>query len=335
MIDRKEIHQPSSQVVDINDWQVHSGFEVYPVGARDKSLRICPPDNESYPFCIKGHRYLFKEAIKSTSDPTQPKYPDQYWSEIIAFKIARLMNISVPPAFAAINSSTGAPGALIEWFNGYPGQQLERYAPGGDYMQKLIDGYDREKGKKHNLKVISIFATYLSLTHELTENWKEYWGLCLCFDALIGNTDRHQENWGTLWSENGSRGQIRFTPYFDNGTSLGHEQSESRFTKMLKDDSMMQGYLRRGTHQMREDTCSPKKLPFVHGVTLFASKHEEIIDTLIDSLSWNESSLYEDLMSLVKFKIKSPLTQARADFIYTLSLKRRDNLMNALTAIRK
>src|SRR5215467_5980582 len=57
----------------------------------------------------------------------------------------------------------------------------------------------------------------------------EWWAGVLAFDALIGNTDRHPENWGFLkriyaaqppgWS---------FAPIFDNGTSLGYELVEER-----------------------------------------------------------------------------------------------------------
>jgi hypothetical protein len=34
------------------------------------------------------------------------------------------------------------------------------------------------------------------------------------FDALIGNTDRHHENWGLINNE-------RLSPLYDNGISLG------------------------------------------------------------------------------------------------------------------
>ena len=54
-----------------------------------------------------------------------------------------------------------------------------------------------------------------------------YWARIFAFDALVGNTDRHQENWGLLWSNTGGIPRVRFSPAFDNGTSLGHEITEA------------------------------------------------------------------------------------------------------------
>lgn len=224
MIDREGVEQGPDQVIDIAGWDIHQEYEVFPVGARDKSLLVCPSP-APFDFCLPGHNYLFKEAIKSANDPGKPRHPDQYWAELIAFRIGRLMRLTLPPVFVAIDSERDEPGTLNEWFMGYPGSGDERYFPGGDYMQRRIPGYDREKGKQHNLETIIELSRVLKRGKWLTHDWRRYWGLCLCFDALIGNTDRHQENWGLIWSEEGPT--ARFTPYFDNGTSLGHEALEN------------------------------------------------------------------------------------------------------------
>ncbi len=106
------------------------------------------------------------------------------------------MGLSIPPVFVAINSETDEPGAIIEWFFGYDSNTEERYSSGGGHMQQMINGYDHRKGRQHNLESIITFSRALAQHKNLSHSWKEYWGLCLCFDALIGNTDRHQDNWG-------------------------------------------------------------------------------------------------------------------------------------------
>lgn len=209
MIDRKEVGQKPDQIIDIANWPIYKDYEVFPEGARDKTLRVCP-DPAPYPFCLPGHRYLFKEAIKSAKVPGKPRHPEQYWAEVIAFRIGRLMGLTLPPVFVAIDSTRNEPGTVNEWFMGYPESGDERYVPGGDFMQRLMPGYDRDKGREHNFVSIITLSRALKRDRKLSHDWQIYWGLCLCFDALIGNTDRHQENWGMIWSDDGSI--ARFTP---------------------------------------------------------------------------------------------------------------------------
>ena len=75
LIDRDGVDQGPDQIIDIADWPMYGDYEVYPVGARDKSLLISP-DPAPHTFCLPGHRYLFKEAIKSVKNPGQPRHPE-------------------------------------------------------------------------------------------------------------------------------------------------------------------------------------------------------------------------------------------------------------------
>ncbi len=86
------------------------------------------------------------------------------------------MRLQVPPVFVAVNSTTGEPGSLCEWFIGYSADIEERSTPGGEYMQKMIAGYDRDKGRQHNLTSIISFSRAMAISKKLTHSWKEYWG---------------------------------------------------------------------------------------------------------------------------------------------------------------
>ena len=77
LIDRDNIQQQCDQIVDIAKWPVYQEFDVFPEGARNKSLRVCPKV-KPFDFCIPDHKYLFKETIKSAKDARQPRHPDQY-----------------------------------------------------------------------------------------------------------------------------------------------------------------------------------------------------------------------------------------------------------------
>lgn len=329
MIDRDNTHQTANQIIDVASWGSYDEYEVFPTGARDKSLRICP-DNFEYDFCIPKHKYLFKEAIRSSTDFRIQRHPDQYWSEIIAFKIGRLMGVSIPPAFVAINSETGEPGSIIEWYTGYDTEKFERVSQGGDHMQDMIENYDRDKGKQHNLHSLIVFSKLLSTHLFLEHDWKVYWGLCLCFDALIGNTDRHQDNWEIIWGEKSSR----FSPYFDNGTSLGHEIFPNKFNRMVQDETMLSAYINRGCHHMKWSLNDEKRLPLIGGVVRYCSKYPEVIPVLLDKLNWNIEHLSKILINLTVFNIKSPLTVERAEFIYKLTANRKQLLIKELEKIK-
>lgn len=328
MIDREGVWQGPNQVIDIAGWQTHQDYEVFPVGARDKSLRVCP-DSAPFEFCLPGHRYLFKEAIKSAKNPNLPRHPDQYWAEAIAFRIGRMMNLTLPPVFVAIDSSCDEPGTVNEWFLGYEDSSDERFIPGGDYMQRHIRDYDREKGRKHNLSTVMALGRALEQKRCLAHDWRLYWGLCLCFDALIGNTDRHQENWGLIWSESGP--EARFAPYFDNGTSLGHELQLGKMRSMMRDPNEFNAYLRRGEHQMRWALDDKKRLPLIEGVARYCDHFPEVRPILIERLMGVcEDGLGTMLTNYVQFNIPQPLTQQRAEFAAYLTLQRRARLLQAL-----
>ncbi|ATH79457.1 hypothetical protein CLM76_03960 [Vreelandella venusta] len=328
MIDREEVYQQPNQVIDIADWDTHQDYEVFPVGARDKSLLLCP-DPPPFGFCIPKHKYLFKEAIKSAKNPGKPRHPDQYWAELIAFRIGRLMRLTLPPVFVAIDSTRNEPGTLNEWFMGYPGSGEERHVPGGDYMQRQISGYDRDKGREHNLSTILTLSRALSRMGTLAHDWQAYWGLCLCFDALIGNTDRHQENWGLIWNEDGP--SARFTPYFDNGTSLGHELQPQKMQRMMRDPHEINAYLRRGEHQMRWFKSDRHRLQLVAGVIQYCRQFPRVRPILIERLhGWRGDDLRVMLDSLTQFNLPHPFTHQRSEFVAFLTLERRERLLHAL-----
>jgi hypothetical protein len=328
MIDREGIYQKPDQIIDIANWNIHQDYEVFPVGAREKSLRVCPV-KAPFDFCIPGHRYLFKESIKSAKNPDQSRYPDQYWAEVIAFRIGRMMKLRLPPVFVAIDSTRNEPGTLNEWFLGYPNSPEERFFAGGEYMQRLIPGYDREKGKQHNLMTIIKLSKVLERGKYLSSDWQHYWGLCLCFDALIGNTDRHQENWGLIWSETDH--PAKFTPYFDNGTSLGHELQQDKMQSMMRDHHQLACYIRRGCHQMRWHSGDNQRLSLTEGVVRYCEHFPRIRPILIELLAGLcKDEIRQHLHDMTLFDIPHPLTQQRADFVAFLTLKRRDGLLQAL-----
>ena len=100
--------------------------------------------------------------------------------------------------------------------------------------KRLRPDFDRDRGSQHNLRDIEVLMRALSQHGVLSQNWRQWWAEALLFDALIGNSDRHQDNWGLIFESAGRQPPNmptgRLAPLFDNGTSLSHERFPDRVT---------------------------------------------------------------------------------------------------------
>src|ERR1700744_5407356 len=103
--------------------------------------------------------------------------------------------------------------------------------------------YDPKTGRPHevqrNIAVCRSFGVPAPL---------EWWAKTLAFDALIGNTDRHAENWGLLrGGPNDPATKWTMAPSFDNGPSLGYEIPEAQLEQRSTPAAIAQ-YIAKGRH---------------------------------------------------------------------------------------
>jgi hypothetical protein len=318
-MERKKQHP--SDVIDISTWQPDSEFDPYPKGARAKNA-VFSPTKGAPSFIVPDHRYLFKHSSH--------RYPEQFWIEIIAYFIGDLMEVPVPPAFVAYDSKTHQSGALIEWFYGYPNEQSVRYIEGGDYMVRMVQNYDRDKGTQHNFRSVLALTKALADKGFLIIDGIEYWCKVLTFDALIGNTDRHQDNWGILWKgDEAITGCASFSPAFDNGTSMGGEIVEKNFVKFDNPDYLLH-YVSKGTHHMRWDVRDSVRLSHADMLVQLVTKYPGKKEAMLRSLLFDINELKYLINDLTKFRLPSRLTEARAAFIIKLIGFRQKYLKNIL-----
>ncbi|KAF0133965.1 MAG: hypothetical protein FD145_987 [Candidatus Saganbacteria bacterium] len=314
-------NQEPSQTVDISDWLTDEAYNgTYPKGARAKITCFCPHDSP-YNFLIANpdskyrHRYIFKLSFN--------RYPAQFWAEIVAYRIGCLMQVSVPPSFAAINKKENQYGALIEWFyHDYPPGDKEHYIDGGVFMKQLIPNFDSKKGKQHN------FETIMKLKTISTCNWLEEWGKIFIFDAVIGNTDRHQDNWGVIGKPREKTLDVALSPAFDNGTSLGHEMFECNFNR-FDDKNYLDRYVQKGTYHMKWKLADNDKTTIMKFIRLFADNYPEQKADMLNCLNFSIEEATEQIMQLTKFQIPEALSEARAKFMIRL-IAYRQKLLNAL-----
>ncbi len=301
------INQPITEAVDISNWKKDDEFGIYPEGARDKTL-LHSPVSSAYEFLIPNHRYLYKYAFG--------RHPDQFWTEIIAYQVGCFLDVPVPPAFIAFDENDNSCGALIEWFLNYPEQPEERFVPGGDIMMNLIPNFDRKKGQQHNFTTVENHLNLLATFKKVAmADWLTYWCDMLLFDALIGNTDRHQDNWGLLWQSSNEKLKVRMTPVFDNGTSLGYEILERSMDDFYKPDHL-QKYINRGCHHIRWQLHDEYPAHHIELLELLVSKYPAIASRIKNKLkAFDMNSLRAIITNSTKFEIRIPLTEKRAEFV--------------------
>jgi hypothetical protein len=89
--------------------------------------------------------------------------------------------------------------------------------------------------------VIKALRNYVVKNKKATIVWEQFFNL-LVFDALIGGTDRHYNNWGILQNADYDT-FIRLAPAFDNGISLLWKLSE--YAPKFKQDLYIQRFIRK------------------------------------------------------------------------------------------
>ena len=310
-----------SALFDVADWEVDSEFAVFPQGARAKDA-VFAPDMPTDPVIVGGKRYLFKRSKKS--------YPDQFWGEVVAYRIGCLLGVQVPPAFVAYTSKTDHCAALIEWF--YTDSK-ELLVMGGDFLQKIHPDFDRKYGTQHNLFDNSILLQAFTRNKMLETNWRQWWVDALLFDTLIGNTDRHQDNWGLIFYQSGNESKCKLTPLFDNGTSLGHE----RFPKLVQNwlDSDIERYItniKKACHHAKWSMAADRPVIKGHFELLERTlvKWPETRDGVCTKLNFSQDEMSDAVNCLRQIDAPVPFSRDRATFVLRLLVHRYNRLKSLL-----
>lgn len=274
-------------LIFVDDWEANDeSGGVYPEGARDKKRLRSPEADHQY---IKPNwYYLFKESDR--------RYPDQFLVEILAYHLGRMLKISVPPAYPAYSKKENKFAALIEWF--YSDDDIKHnkceFNSGSSYFVKKFAEFDIKKGSQHNIE------DFIKITKPIFQEkyWYQEFSAMIFLDMFIGNTDRHQDNWGVL--VNNTNGTSRFAPWFDNGTSLGCERH-------LKDtanwtDEQIRKYINNGKFHFRvSQECLQTRVPHFEVINILKSKEglvdvEKILNEMVVYLSRVDFLLIEDVL---------------------------------------
>jgi hypothetical protein len=307
--------QPRGLPVLVSRWERDEDFAVFPVGSKPKRVLICPSGSgESY--LTPGRAYLLKIA--------EGWRAQQIWSELIAYRIAALVGLEVPPCFIALDETSGSLGNLVEFFYGYPDEQEPaRFVAAADFMRHIGGAArtDRPHGVRTNLKICRALGL---------QNAVDWWGRVLAFDALIGNTDRHPENWGFLFPpRRGEAATVTFAPVFDNGASLGYEQVEAKLRSACE-PARLNAYIGRGRHHCGWDLTDDNPTPHLKLCVRYLRAYPEAGAAMRSVIQFDLAEIAEILEQCAAFDVGIVFSSDRARFLMGLIEARKALILAAL-----
>lgn len=145
----------------------------------------------------------------------------------------------------------------------------------------------------------------------------------MIFDALVGEQDRHEENWGVEFID----GKYRFSPLYDNGCSLLKEFKNEKcaidyYTGKKSFDSYI---LRSKTYIYSED--HQKKYKHFELIKYLYGQFPDIVEKEVLNLNILTDEVIEKIVQQVPDYL---LTDKHKEFIIIYLKKRRDLLLNII-----
>lgn len=196
----------------------------------------------------QDQEWLFKYTREGTGED---------WSEKIAAEVAAL--IKVPAAVVELAEFMGKRGSASRSFV----RRNEGYdlVHGDELLGGHVIGYERDKVFRHSDHSIqNIIEAVAKVFPDQTARHAQLCRLAgfIVLDALIGNTDRHHQNWGLLRrkTEAGTIEQ-EIAPSFDHASSLGRNESVESLDRKLRDNAVLT-YARKGRGGIFWTSSDPK-----------------------------------------------------------------------------
>lgn len=209
----------------------------------------------------RGTRRKFWVVLHDNQTEWLLKFPrpgtGEHWAEKIAAEIGRLINVDT--AQVELASSNHELATICRSF--LPNEDDDEHTSwnakiwfhGAEFLAMFTPGYDMERvwsNRAHNMK--NIVSAVMEIAGVDGMNPMPKWDKMMedlasyaLLDGLIGNTDRHHQNWMIVYVEDSGNIRVDVAPSFDHASSLGRELLDERRLRILCSNNMLD-YLKKG-----------------------------------------------------------------------------------------
>ncbi len=115
--------------------------------------------------------------------------------------------------------------------------------PGSTVLQRAFEDYIEDKRSQRQYTVQNIL--HALQVYEVPEDVAGRLIQYFIFDAYVGNTDRHHDNWSLVASQ-GKQKSLHLSPTFDHGPSLGGTMPVKKRRTWTTDPTQMERFYRKG-----------------------------------------------------------------------------------------
>lgn len=257
-----------------------------------------------------GARWLFKIPRSGTGE---------HWAEKISSELADLLGID--HARTELATYQGNCGSVSASFVS-ASQQLTH---GNESLARTVKGYDGKKKFKqtdHTLGNIWRVVESAFESAEQARQAKVRVAENLVLDALVGNTDRHHENWGLLKTESNDRFEEVVAPSFDHASALGRELLDSRRASLLARGSVGR-YVEKGrgaVYWAGDVSCALSPLELVRRT---ASVYPDVLQPVLGRVKSLHDATVADLVERIP---RDWMSRPARDFTIALLCYSKDEL---------
>ena len=253
----------------------------------------------------------------------------EHWAEKVAAEVGRLIGVRCAEVhlarFGAVLGTQSPAFAEPEWLRVH----------GNEVMAEAIPDYDgsRDTGRgDHSIRNIALAVNRWAERHDLDPQaiLRELASYAI-LDGLIGNTDRHHENW--MFFHHPELRSYQLAPSYDHGSSLGRElKDESRRvtrsrSEMLSSDRVLNYLLSGGSPRgVYIRSGSRRAPPPLVTAQLICRWQPDVVRPWLERLEAATGRAFRDVIDRIPHEFMSPVA---GDFTHQVLTISREELLRS------
>lgn len=191
------------------------------------------------------HQYFFKTYLHNSREIWAEMFASKLGNEIEGYSVQQVSIKEAPPELEQRFRKEYKDYLPEDW---KPiGAQVDNAFPKGYQVRYAYLVFGLEETESISFQNVYDTLKRGKYCYSSPDDLLQSFSNMVVFDAIIGNMDRHLENWGILEDDSLLSGQMvvdpktmlqgsaKFTPLFDNGSSCLYELEEKRVEEYLKD----------------------------------------------------------------------------------------------------